>query len=306
MKRFVRYENGNYVVLLDLKTGTKIRENDLDHFRAAFPESMDIKLCNKCNMGCPQCHENSTPDGALGDIMSESFIDRLHPWTELALGGGNVLEHPDLVPFLEKCQRLQLIPSMTVHQAHFMQNIDLLKDLVDRKLVYGLGVSLSRPTNDFIEAIKQFPNAVIHVINGIVTPLELETLACYGLKILILGYKRFRRGEAMYEEHGDEIEETKSWLYDELPAIINEHWFDVVSFDNLALKQLDAKRLLSQDEWDEFYMGDDGQDGEMSSASMYVDMVRREYARNSTCTERFPLEDDIVTMFNNLRNGYEV
>lgn len=304
-KRFVRYKNGNYVTTLDLKTGTKIRENDLDFLRADFPESMDIKLCDRCNMGCPQCHENSTPDGALGDIMSESFIDKLHPWTELALGGGNVLEHPDLVPFLEKCKRLHLVPSMTVNQVHFMSNLELMHDLVGRELIYGLGVSLVRPTNDFIDAIKQFPNAVIHVINGIVTPLELEVLSGEGLKILILGYKRFRRGEAMYQEHGDEIEDTKSWLYDALPRIIGENWFDVVSFDNLALKQLDAKRLLSQEEWDEFYMGDDGQDGEMSSASMYVDMVRREYARNSTCTERFPLEDDIVTMFNKLRDGYE-
>ena len=110
----------------------------------------------------------------------------------------------------------------------------------------------------------------------------------------------------MYQAQGNVIEEVKSQLYDILPTIINEHWFEVVSFDNLALKQLDAKRLLSQEEWDEFYMGDDGQDGDMSSASMYIDLVNREYARNSTCTERYPLEDDIVTMFDKLREGYEV
>ena len=36
-KRFIRYKNGNYTVTIDLKTGTKIRENDLDFFRADFP-----------------------------------------------------------------------------------------------------------------------------------------------------------------------------------------------------------------------------------------------------------------------------
>ena len=297
MKRFVRYQNGNYTVTIDTQNGTKIRENDLDFFRADFPESMDIKICNRCDMGCPMCHENSTRDGAIGDIMSESFIDKLHPYTELAIGGGNPLEHPDLVPFLEKCKKLNLIPSMTVNQVHFMKNKSFLKLLVEQKPIYGLGVSLVRVTNDFIDALKEFPNAVIHVINGMVTPLELECLSGEGLKILILGYKQFRRGEQLYQEQGEQIEETKSWLYKKLPTIISERWFEVVSFDNLAIKQLDAQRLMSNEDWEQFFMGDDG------SATMYVDMVNREFAKSSTSTERYPLEDDIVTMFEKIRTN---
>ena len=297
MKRFVRYQNGNYTVTIDTKNGTKIRENDLDFFRADFPESMDIKICNKCDLGCPMCHENSTKDGAIGDIMSESFIDKLHPYTELAIGGGNPLEHPDLVPFLEKCKRLDLVPSMTVNQVHFMKNRHFLKFLVDQKRIYGLGVSLVRVTNDFSDALKEFPNAVVHVINGMVTPLELECLSGEGLKILILGYKQFRRGEQLYQEQGEQIEETKSWLYKKLPTIINEGWFEVVSFDNLAIKQLDAQRLMSNEDWEKFFMGDDG------SATLFVDMVNREFAKSSTSTERYSLEDDIVTMFEKIRTN---
>ena len=297
MKRFVRYQNGNYTVTIDTHTGTKIRENDLDFFRADFPESMDIKITNRCDMGCPMCHENSTKYGLHGDIMSEVFIDKLHPYTELAIGGGNPLEHPDLVPFLEKCKELHLIPSMTVNQVHFMKNKNFLKDLVEQKLIYGLGISLVRVTNDFIDAVKEFSNAVIHVINGIVTPLELECMAGEGLKILILGYKQFRRGEKMYQEQGEQIEKTKSWLYEKLPQIINEGWFEVVSFDNLAIKQLDAQRLMSNKDWEQFYMGDDG------SATLFIDMVNREFAKSSTSTERYPLEDDIVTMFEKIRTN---
>lgn len=297
MKRFVRYQNGNYTVTIDIHNGTKIRENDLDFFKADFPESMDIKICNKCDLGCPMCHENSTKDGAIGDIMSESFIDKLRPYTELAIGGGNPLEHPDLVPFLEKCKRLNLIPSMTVNQVHFMKNRHFLKHLVEQKLIYGLGVSLVRVTNDFIDALKEFPNAVLHVINGMVTPLELEALSGEGLKILILGYKQFRRGAQLYQEQGEQIEETKSWLYQKLPQIINEGWFEVVSFDNLAIKQLDAQRLMSNEDWEQFYMGDDG------SATLFIDMVNREFAKSSTSTDRYPLEDDIVTMFEKIRTN---
>lgn len=297
MKRFVRYQNGNYTVTIDTQNGTKIRENNLDFLRADFPESMDIKICNKCDMGCPMCHENSTPDGRCGDIMSESFIDKLHPYTELAIGGGNPLEHPDLVPFLEKCKRLNLIPSMTVNQMHFMKNKNFLKYLVEQKLIYGLGISLTHITDEFIEMIKEFSNAVIHVINGIVHPVQLEELANKGFKILILGYKEFRRGEVMYQCQSVAIEALKQLLYDKLPQIIRDGWFEVVSFDNLAIKQLDAERLMSNEDWEQFYMGDDG------SATMYVDMVNREFAKSSTSTERYPLEDDIITMFEKIRTN---
>ena len=34
---WVSYQNGNYTVSIDLNTGTKIRENDLDYFKADFP-----------------------------------------------------------------------------------------------------------------------------------------------------------------------------------------------------------------------------------------------------------------------------
>lgn len=297
MKRFVRYQNGNYTVTIDTQNGTKIRENDLDFFRADFPESMDIKITNRCDMGCPQCHENSTKDGLHGDIMSEGFIDRLHPYTELAIGGGNPLEHPDLVPFLEKCKSLNLIPSMTVNQFHFMKNQSFLKSLVDQHLIYGLGISLTHVTEEFVETVKEFPNAVIHVINGIVHPTQLESIANNGFKILILGYKEFRRGEVMYQHQSVAIEQLKQMLYDRLPEIIKDGWFEVVSFDNLAIKQLDAQRLMSAEDWEQFYMGDDG------SATMYVDMVNREFAKSSTSTERYPLEDDIVTMFEKIRTN---
>lgn len=293
----VRYKNGNYNVIIDLRNGTKIRENDLDFFKADFPESMDIKITNRCNMGCPMCHEDSITCGDHGDIMNESFIDRLHPYTELALGGGNVLEHPDFVPFLEKCKSLNLICNTTINQKHFMDNVDLIKDLCGRKLIYGLGVSLTDPTDEFIETVKQFPNAVIHVINGLVSIDSLKKLAHNNLKILILGYKQFRRGEVLFRSIPKEITERKDATFAALAEIIEDKWFDVVSFDNLALNQLEPKRLMDEEDWNEMYMGDDGIGGEMTSASMYVDMVKREFGKNSCAVERYPLMDTADEMY---------
>ena len=65
------------------------------------------------------CHENSVPNGKHGDLFEPSFLDTLHPYTEIAIGGGNPLEHPDLYKFLQLCKERKFIPSMTVNQIHF-------------------------------------------------------------------------------------------------------------------------------------------------------------------------------------------
>lgn len=289
-----KYVNNNYTVVI-MEDGTKIRYNDLDSFNPEKPESLDLKITNWCNMGCPMCHENSTPEGKHGNIMNMPFIDTLLPYTEIAIGGGNPLSHPDFIAFLEQLKKRKLIANVTVNQVHFMKDIDLIQELVDKKLIYGLGVSVVNANDEFIDAVSKFPNAVIHVINGIITTDELRYMAHKNLKILVLGYKEFRRGKSLFERQNVEINHLKSAFYDVLPKVIDEEWFDVISFDNLAIKQLNPKRLMSDKEWNEFYMGDDG------SFTMYVDAVNREFAKSSTSIERWKLEDDIKTMFDRVR-----
>lgn len=302
MSNFIRYKNGNYTVALDLETGTKIRYNDLDTMVPDTIENFDLKITSKCNMGCPFCFENSTVNGTHADLsFAGTFLETLHPYTEIAIGGGNPLEHPDLYKFLVQCQEHQFIPSMTVNQIHFEENYDFIMKLINEKLIYGLGVSLVNPTLEFINKIKRIPNAVIHVINGVVEEKTLIKLSDLGLKILILGYKVFRRGEELYTKDSLAIESKKEMLKNLIPTIIKENWFEVVSFDNLALKQLDIKSVISEKEWDNFYMGDDGVDGDMNSASMFIDLVERKFARNSCATERFDLMPTVEEMYNYLR-----
>lgn len=292
-------KNGNYIMQL-WSDGTKIRYNNLDYFEPESVESIDLKITNCCNgvngMLCPQCHEKSNPNGKHGDIMNLKFIDTMLPYTEIAIGGGDPLTHPDLVPFLEKLKERKLIANMTVNQWSFMQNLDKIDWLVENELIHGLGVSLNDPTKEFIEAIEKYPNAVIHTINGIVDMLQLKKLSGHHLKLLILGFKTYGRGEPYYKALSGQVEALKSRFYEELPAIIEDGLFDCVSFDNLAIKQLEPKRIMSEDEWQRMYMGDDGQ------FTMYVDAVNEEFAKSSVSTERYPVEDDIKTMFDKVRS----
>ena len=284
------YKNGNFTTKI-FSDGTKVRETEDDEFRPVYAENMDVKICNYCDMGCPFCHEGSTIDGKFGDILNEKFIDTLHPYQEVAIGGGDATSHPDLIPFLHKLKDRKVITNMTVNQVHFEKKQELIKQLVDEKLTYGIGVSLVNPTDQFIKLIRQYPNAVIHVINGILKPSDVDALANKNLKMLILGYKRLRRGGNWIREDYENIITKQMWLNDNLAEIIKQ--FTVVSFDNLAIEQLNARRLMSDEDWNEFYMGDDG------SVTFYVDMVERKFARSSTAdfNKRYDLMDSVDDMF---------
>ena len=269
------YKNGNFTTKI-FSDGTKIRETEDDEFIPEFAENMDIKISNYCDMGCKFCHEGSTRNGKHGDILNQKFVETLHPYQEVALGGGDATSHPDLIPFLHKLKDRKVIVNMTVNQRHFEQKQELIKKLVDEKLIYGLGVSLVNPTDEFISLIQQYPNAVIHVINGILKPLDIAALSNKNLKMLILGYKQLRRGgDYLYKEF-ESITTKQMWLKENLAEIINH--FKVVSFDNLAIEQLEVQRLMSKEEWDEFYMGEDG------SMTYYIDMVEQKFARSSTAS----------------------
>lgn len=294
---WVSYQNGNYRVHLDLATGTKIRENKLSFFKADRPENIDIKITNCCNMGCSFCHENSVCNGKHSDALNSKFLETLPEWTECAWGGGDALEYPDLVPLLKKAKRLHLISNITVNQKHFMENLSFLRELCNQKLIYGLGISLVDPYQEgFIPAVKTFPNAVIHVINGVVSLKSLCALGCKDLKILILGYKEVRRGITYKADVNHMVELRKNRLYGALPFIAEHKWFKTISFDNLALEQLEPQRFLGKDFYDQHYMGDDGLAGEQTSASYYVDLVENVFGRNSCDVEhRFPIGNKTAT-----------
>lgn len=294
------YENGNFTVRI-FKDGTKVRKTNNEDdtvFIPKFAENINLKITDKCTgVNCAWCHEGSSPGGKHGNIMGERFIDTLKPWQEVTIGGGNVLEHPSLVPFLRKLKFRNVIANITVNQFHFEQNQDLIKQLVDEKLIYGLEISLMNPNDEFIKLVKSYPNAVIHVINGIVQGHQINKLRGHGLNLLILGYKKLRRGSSYYEKEEPLISQRMRWMYDYLGDFIND--FQTVCFDNLALKQLNVKSLLTNEEWEKFYMGDD------AMFTFYIDMSQRTFAKNSVepLDSRYDLLDDVVDMFTVIKNS---
>lgn len=293
-----KYKNGNYQVTIK-EDGTKIRETDEERFIPEFAENIDVKICDRCDMGCMMCHEGSTPNGRIGDILNQEWVDTLKPYQEIAVGGGNILEHPDLIPFLEKLKERHVIANATLHQNHFEKNEKFIRKLIDEKLIYGIGISLSNPTLDFIKMVRKYPNAVIHVINGMVRKEDIMMLSDHSLKLLVLGYKKLRRGDSYFKEKEELIKNRQRWFYDNMEYLLER--FKVISFDNLAIEQLNIKRFLTEEEWEEFYMGDDG------TSTFYIDAVEHTFSKNSTVPTdcRYPLITDVVEMFQKVNHDLE-
>lgn len=290
-----QYRNGNYMVSL-YEDGTKIRENDLDFFESEFPENCDIKITNKCDLNCKFCHENSTKDGKHGNL-DYPFLKSLRKGTELAIGGGNIFEHPEIDSFLSRLKEQGIISNITLNQYHIKNNIDLVNSWIDDKKVYGVGISYNGNIAQLMEIIGRIhkkDNIVIHVINGI---HNLDELCKLNLKVLILGYKNLRRGEDFLSKNNANIMKLQLYTKSKLPDYLHDKNFKVLSFDNLALTQLSVKDDVDSDYWEDHYMGDDG------TMTMFIDLVDGTFASSSTSSKRFSLDGytDIADIFKTIK-----
>lgn len=300
MQKIATYKNGNMITTI-YSDGTKTHFTFGDSFIPAFPESHDISISQCCDNGCEWCYYGCTPTGAHGKLTGWKFFDTMRPYTEVAINLQSPV-NPELMLFLYEMQKRKIIVNVTINQNHFMDDsmLALIYHFNKHGLIKGIGISLTAPTQEyFIETVKQFPNAVIHVIAGITHPEDIGYLMGHGLKLLILGYKQVGRGKKYYDHSSTAIEDNIAWLES---GIMDEvlNGFEVVSFDNLAIDQLHIKDKLTSEQWEQFYGGDDG------TLTFFIDLVKGVFARNSLSQIVYPIGDKTVDeMFAIIRKEVE-
>lgn len=313
------YRDGNHYETI-FEDGTKVSQTIFSWSKRLtfdFPTNMDLKISDQCPVGCKYCHESSTPNGKFGNIMDLPFVDTLVPGTECAIGGGSALNHPDLVPFLRKLKKQGVLANLTVNQKELqIPNLaQKMKVILKEDLVHGVGVSLTdnKTFNKTVDEIfGDYPNLVVHTIAGI---LNKDDMPCIkGRKTLILGYKdlKGRRAGEFYESDKAEIEKNITALKLNLPYV--RRITKLISFDCLAIKQLDPKKRLwvSDKDWNTLFQGDDYADktktGKLQNRTMYVDAVTMTVARSSTqpLNERLSFTDeDIKALFKKSCSNYK-
>lgn len=280
------YHNGGFEVEIH-SDGTKIRTTIDANIAPVLPEQFDLKISQWCDAGCSWCHEQSTPRGKHGDLHATlDLLVNLHPGTEVAIGGGDALSHPDFAWFVRALRARGLVPSVTVNGRHFARSRALLEKLISEGNLFGVGVSYhdSLPSWDY-------EHMVIHLIAGIHSPCVLDG-AQLNYKILLLGYKRFGRGKKHFEIRTEAVQKMIDQWRREIFWVAREHQ---VSFDNLAIEQLDPVRLFADPT--KYHLRHMGQEGQFS---MYIDAVKQTFALSSYSSERQSWTD-MKSMFAQVR-----
>jgi hypothetical protein len=247
------YKNGNTTVIL-CSDGTKIRHiPDGEVPQPVRPESIDIKITDCCHNNCWFCYEHSNSAGKHGDL-NHPLLDTLEAGTELAIGGGNPLLHPQLESFLRRMRSKGVVCNLTIHQNDYKQNKQYIDWLVLHWFIKGLGISIGDGDCD-LQIHNDIRNRVIfHTIIGITPLLVIKELSKQN-KVLLLGNKTQQIDSAVIDEMRDYI----------------TNYGDIVEglyFDNLACEQLEVQSLVSENTWRSRYMGNDG------IFTMFIDLVQ--------------------------------
>jgi hypothetical protein len=209
------------------------------------------------------------------------LLKQLYDGTELALWWGNPLVHPQLEDFLVALKARNLIANMTINSVHLFKDRDKVQYLIDNKLIYWLGVSYNPLFRNRLVWF-DYDKMVVHCIAWVHTYDEIKHLLDKGKKILILWYKNFGRWtvEKKTESYNKKLEANLTDLRLKLPSLF---WLWLISFDNLALKQLSVRNHFSDETWEKRFMWDDG------VMTMYMDLVKWEYWLNSTAETRYEI-----------------
>ena len=295
------YKNGTYNVTIT-HDGSRIKTGD--SFIADHPDNIDCKITNWCdNPICRKyCHEKSDLSGKHGNIqLGIDVLKDLPAGVEIAIGGGATQSHPELPYFLTKLREIGLVPNLTINQYHFNdKQITKLLEWTSKKMYFGTGISYTNKNiSNVLPFLKANTNAIWHMIAGINTPeevLEIIKQSPNKPKILILGYKQFGNGIGYEQIHTKTVaEKIKQWYWR-----IHEFFkMDIViSFDNLAVQQLNIKRFFDEPTWDQFYQGDDGE------ASMYIDLVNEQAALSSRSSMRYNMQGKNIKQLFKEVNGH--
>ena len=296
MSRSFVYRNGNYIVS---STGWTLKKQCFrinEGFKPDFPDSIDLKISNRCSIGCPYCHEESIPNGKLADFNEivkhlSSLPDKP---IEVAIGGGDLVVDDEsflLLAELTKWLKSKNIKvSVTLNEKSLdSERFNELKELNLNGFGISLGPDITKDRLEYIDKITSYqystPTKVFHIILGLF-PLDLlKDLLSHKLylwsnrvRLLFLGYKQF--GRAKQNELPNTIQTFESLIKRsilmrrESGTVVYPDF--VFGFDNLALEQLSLEKAFIRQEFDNIFLGPE------FSCSMYVDAVNGQYAESST------------------------
>ncbi|MDF2923837.1 MAG: hypothetical protein K0R57_2751 [Paenibacillaceae bacterium] len=119
-----RLHSPAYNFVGDSITGMTLRWGEIathNPVQAPWPELADISISNYCTKGCDFCYRDSTAKGKLmsveeyGHVLDELTHPEYGPVFQVALGGGEPLEHPQFLEIIQTTVDKGIIPNFTTN-----------------------------------------------------------------------------------------------------------------------------------------------------------------------------------------------
>lgn len=270
-------KNGNYYILLDYQNNKRLAlrlsETPDMELIPEHPELVDIKLTDVCYIGCPFCYQNSQSDSLHGDFKTiKTVIKSLNPnITEVAFGGGDVLQHPQIVEILEFAREHGLMSSnITMNWQSVIRYPGKVKEVMPLLDAIGVSITGKGQIKQVVDKLKEIncftPSRICYHIIPDLYSKELIIKILNEVKqysqesdVLFLGFKTNGRGKNVRPKHVDGMREI----------------FDYMIENNIEL-QCDTKFV--KDYLDVVK--------EVSSELTY-DIKEGEYSMNIDCVENF-------------------
>lgn len=265
-----KYKNGNALITIS-EDGTREIEFS-GKLELDFPLNLDIRVSTTCSFAdniCKGfCHERAVRKGFNCDFIAlQEILSPLPKGIELAIGSNEMTE--DLMAFVNWCNQRDYICNITANQGHLIRDFNnLSKVLFEDNSVKGLGISYREKLKwNIPKTLLDYPNTVFHVIAGIDRIENILSLKDKGVrKVLVLGEKDFGYNEGKVNLKSQNHKEWFWWIGKLFDT------FEVVSFDNLALEQLNIKRFFTNNDWNTFNQGEH---------SFYINAVEQYFSPSS-------------------------
>lgn len=139
---------GDYHFVADAQSGVTMRWGttlDENPVWAPVPELADISISNHCSKGCTFCYKDSRVNNeflSLADYCT--VLDAMcHPRHgnvfQIALGGGEPLEHPDFLRIIDETCKRGIVPNFTTNGIYLTQSI--CQKLINKVGAVALSIS---------------------------------------------------------------------------------------------------------------------------------------------------------------------
>jgi MoaA/NifB/PqqE/SkfB family radical SAM enzyme len=320
-----KIKNGNYYILygnmFHKKEKLRLQVDSIPDMIPEYPELVDMKITNTCEHNCPFCYMNSVPEGEHAKKEDIYRILRMFKIkTEFALGGGNVLLHPDFTNIVKHIHYKDHIVNITIRydDTKTIENNKNIKRAI-KKYVNGIGIAVQKAkdvdvASDFIKEMLDLGKHVsLHIIPEMIGSDESvdimnkmteinDTLFDSGIenkcKVLLLGLKPSGRAkELKYDLLSDDelhsFEEASRYQFCVDTSFVNTYEYFFKTFYK---------------ECEEFFLTKN--EGEFS---MYIDAVNNKAYASSYKTDiedgiNIREEQNIKDVFGEIRrrNGFKV